>query len=333
MPGSASEVAGKLLRALNATSVQIGSEAIRAAASVGISVFPTHATSTAVLVARADVAMYEAKAAGGNTWRVYSASPEQVRRAQEESQWERRIRRALEADQFLLFYQPMLQLADQRTYDYEALLRMEDSKGGLLGPGVFLQHAERHGLSIPIDRMVVRKAAHRIAALPADYGVLNLSLNLSARTLADPQLPTYIEDTLAQTRIDPARLGIEISETAIVEQLALAREVATSLQRLGCPLIVDDFGSAFASLRYLQPLGIKLIKLEAALTRGLATDAARFQLLKTLVTMAHDLGIKVAAKFVEDAAVLPLLGEIGLDYAQGFAIGRPIESLDAALLS
>ena len=322
---TAIEVANKLLRIFNETNLVIAGHELRPSASIGLALFPDHGTDFGALTVYADAAMYEAKAAGRNCWRLYSSSPQETARVQEHIQWEGRLRRALENDQFLLFYQPLLRLADNSTPGYEALLRMEDRDGQLISPGLFLESAERFNLAVPIDYMVIRKAARKVAALSGHN--IWVSLNLSRASLEDPKLFDHIHAAVKENALAPGQLHIEITEAAAMEHLGQVRELATDLKAIGCRVVLDDFGKGPA-YHYLRQLPVDMVKIDGGLIRGLLTQKSDQILVNSLTAVAHDMGIQVTAKFVEDLALVDMLRTLDVDYAQGFAIGRPLESIE-----
>jgi diguanylate cyclase (GGDEF)-like protein len=322
---AAIEVANKLLRLFNEAKFTILGHELYPSASIGMALFPDHGSDFDALIVYADAAMYEAKSAGRNCWRLYSASPQETQHIQEHIQWEGRLRRALENDQFLLFYQPLLRLADNATPGYEALLRMEDRDGQLISPGLFLESAERFGLAGPIDYMVIRKAVRKIHSF--DEQNLWISLNLSRASIKDDKLFDHIKAVVQESALRPGQLHIEITESAAMEYIDEVRELAVQLNSIGCRLVLDDFGHG-CNHQYLQQLPVDMVKIDASLIRNLLTQKANQALVKNLTTVAHDLGIQVVAKFVEDVSLIPLLHELNVDYAQGFAIGRPLESIE-----
>ena len=319
------EVANKLLQLFNKTDLDIGGQRLRPSASIGMALFPEHGSDLEELIVYADAAMYEAKSAGRNCWRLYSSSSQEVERVQEHIQWECRLRRALENDQFLLFYQPLLRLSDNSTPGYEALLRMEDRDGELISPGLFLESAERFGLSAPIDYMVIRKAARKIATLPGNS--IWISLNLSRASLEDEKLFRHIEQIVAENALMPGQLHIEITGSAAMEFLDQVRTLIVKLKQIGCRVVLDDFGRGPA-YRYLRHLPVDMVKIDGDLIRGLLTQEKNQALIKDITTVAHENGIEVAAKHIEDASLISLLHDLNVDFAQGFAIGIPMESIE-----
>ena len=321
-------VGNKLLAAFAKTPFHFGEASLQLSASIGLAFVPEHTRDANELIMLADAAMYEAKKAGRGCWRLYGASDTEIQHVQEHLQWESRIRRALENDQFLLRYQPLLNLTTGRTEGFEALLRMEDREGQLITPDQFLESANRSNLSSPIDFMVIRKAARRIASrLEPEFDVW-VSVNLSAKTLQDPSLISQIEMALQEYSAQPGKLWFEISEATALQNLRLTREIAVKIKDLGCSIILDDFGLGPASLHYLEQLSIDMIKIHPSVIRGLARDVKKQNYLKILVEMLQGFQLTVAAKSVEDPQLLDILRELGFNYAQGFAIGKPLESIE-----
>ena len=323
---AATAVANKLLALFNGTEMDLGGgHSMQPSASVGIALFPEHSADLDGLVVYADAAMYEAKACGRNCWRLYSSSSQEMERVQAHIQWEGRLRRALENDQFLLFYQPLLRLSDGTTPGYEALLRMEDRDGQLISPGMFLESAERFGLSVPIDYMVIRKAARKIAALTRHP--IWISLNLARTSLDDVKLCEQIATAINENGLEPGRLHIEITETAAMQYLDQVRSLILKLNAIGCRVVLDDFGRGPA-YQFLQQLPVDMVKIDGDLIRGLSAQGSTRALIENIIAAAHAQGIEVTAKCVEDADLLEILREVGVDYAQGFAVGMPVEAIE-----
>jgi diguanylate cyclase (GGDEF)-like protein len=321
-------VSNKLLSVFAHESLRFGEAVFQPSASIGLAFVPEHARTSNELIMYADAAMYEAKKAGRGCWRLYGASSTEIQHVQAHLQWEARIRRALDNDQFLLLYQPVLNLQSGRTDGYEALLRMEDSNGHLIVPGQFLESAERANLSSSIDLMVIRKAARRIAALGQHAENMGVSINLSPKTLQDKNLLQNVEKILQEYPALASKLRFEIAETTILRNLALSRSLAAQLRNAGCLVILDDFGLGPISLQHLERLSIDMVKIHPSHTRELRDAPTNLGFVKNLTEMLHGFNLKVGAKSIEDPQVLEVLRDIGMDYAQGFAIGKPLESLE-----
>jgi diguanylate cyclase (GGDEF)-like protein len=324
---AACEVAAKVVRIFATTPITIASQSLFASVSIGIAVLPEHTLDVNELTAFADAAMYKAKNAGRGCFSLYSASKQEVQHLGEHARWAGRIRRALETDQFVLFYQPLLNLVSREVIEYEALLRMEDQQGEFISPSLFLASAERFDLSIAIDRMVIKKAVYKIASLKTRKNKLRLSLNLSTQSLDDSGMVEYIRGLIREFNINPGNLSIEISETVILQNMDRVCNLSAEFTKLGCRLILDDIGVGFSSFHYLAPLSIRSIKIRGDLIRNLHI-ANNYDYVSALCKTCHELGIEVVAKFVEDLALLDTLQNIGVDYAQGFAVGRPLESIE-----
>ncbi len=318
-------VANKLLQLFNKTELDIEGHILWPSASIGMALFPDHGTDLEGIVVYADAAMYEAKAAGRNCWRLYSSSSQEVERIQGHIQWEGRLRRALENDQFLLLYQPLLRLSDNTTPGYEALLRMEDRDGQYISPGLFLGSAERFGLSVPIDFMVIRKASRKISTLVEHN--LWISLNLSRSSLEDVKLFEHIETAVKDNALRPGQLHVEITEATAMEYLDQMSGLIVKLKTIGCSVVLDDFGPG-PGYRYLQQLPVDMVKIDGELILGLATQPNNQARVRNITKAAHENGILVTAKCVEDASLIDTLRTLNVDFAQGFAIGMPVEAIE-----
>jgi len=320
------EAATKLIKTFRDKSILVAGHSMHASVSIGLAAMPEHTTNISELMDFADAAMYKAKEAGRGRCCLYAASEHEVQRVGEHARWAGRIRRALETDQFILFYQPLLNLKTGATDEYEALLRMEDTDGQFLSPGLFLESAERFDLSVPIDRKVIRKAVYKIATMQQQNIHLRLSLNLSHKTLDDPGLVQYIDANIREFGIDPSSLVFEISEATMLQNMNRVQYLNAEISKLGCGLILDDIGVGFSSINYLSALAIREIKIQGELIRNLHHQQ-NYDYIISLCKLCREYNILVVAKFVEDSSLLATLHHIGMDYAQGFAVGNPLESL------
>lgn len=237
--------------------------------------------------------------------------------------WLARLRRALAEDLFVLHYQPIVALADGRISHHEALVRLADEPdGGLVGPASFLPAAERYGLIREIDRMVLEKVAAMLGTPPTGEPRL-IAMNLSAVSLTDPDMLAHIRRGLEHHDADPARLILEITETASISDMDIARRFCLGARELGCAIALDDFGAGFGSFHYLKHLPFDFLKIDGAFIRGLPGSAHDRLVVKALVGLVGEMGRRTIAEFVGDRETLCLLRELGVDYAQGFEIGRP----------
>lgn len=316
-------VGDKLLEAFNKAKIYFGNNLFHPAASIGLSSFPEHAATADDLILFADAAMYEAKKSGRGCWRMYSSTAAEIEHSQNHLQWGGRIRRALDNDQFLLLYQPVLNLKTGNTEGYEALLRMEDIKGHLITPGQFLESAERANLSTSLDMMATRKAARRVSHIDD----VEVSINLSSKTLLDRTIIAKISEILLEFPDISHKLRFEIADITAMQNLTQVRSVVAQIKQLGCKITLDDFGLGQISMQYLEQLSVDLVKIHPSLTRKLH-DSKDVIFIQSLTEMLHGFHLGVCAKSVEDPVIMDKLLEIGVDYAQGFAIGKPLESLE-----
>ena len=299
----------------------------RTTASVGVVVYaPGTEVTGDQLLNDADLAMYEAKDDGGNRCVVYSA----VQAADGGGgriSWPDRIRCALDDDRFMLYAQPILDIQAGEITRYELLLRMLGTDGEVIPPGAFLPVAERRGMIRTIDRWVVREAIALLEQRPDDADAVRLQVNVSARSLSDPDFLGYICGELAHSSIDPAGLVFEVTETAAIANIDDARRFLTSLSELGCGIALDDFGAGFASFHYLKNLPFDELKIEGQFIQNLTTNPDDLVLVETLVRLSRGLGKRTVAEYVEDAATLQLIRDVGVDYAQGYYVGKPAPAL------
>jgi EAL domain-containing protein (putative c-di-GMP-specific phosphodiesterase class I) len=233
--------------------------------------------------------------------------------------WFERLRRALQDESLVLLYQPIVCLRNGAVSQYEALVRLADEPGGqLLGPASFLGAAERYGLVSELDRLVIAKALASMAE-----GTERVAVNLSALSTTDPAMLAHIEEGLASHSVEPRRLTLEITETAAISDMRRAREFCTGVRSLGCSVALDDFGVGFGSLHYLKRLPFDYLKIDGYFIRALTRSLSDQLVVKALVDVARGMGKETVAEYVGDLATLELLCDYGVDYAQGFAIGRP----------
>jgi diguanylate cyclase (GGDEF)-like protein len=282
-------------------------------ASAGISVFdagPAHDLADALVAA--DIALYEAKEGGRD--RVATFTGQQGQRLT----WIGRIRRAVEEGRLALYSQPIVDLATGATAGEELLVRMLDESGELVMPSAFLPTAERFGVIRDIDRWVVSRALELTAAGRP------VSVNLSARSVSDPELTTRVEQGLRRGGADPALLTFEITETAAAADMEDVRAFAERVQRIGCHLALDDFGTGFGSFIYLKHLPVSELKIDMEFVRNVSHSAADRRLVDSIVAIARGLGVRTVAEGVEDEATLRLLRNYGVDRAQGWQLGPPV---------
>lgn len=316
-------LAERITRSIAQIRFQFEGQSLRLTCSCGIAVYPDHARDTEDLVARADAAMYQAKEAGKNGWRIYRADLDDSQRMVTQLSWNDRILQALEHDHMDLYFQGIY-TAQQRTLaHFEVLLRMRDvdNPGTTLMPGDFIPVAEKSGKIVDIDRWVLRRSIKMLAdvsAIPA------LAVNISGRSLDDPSLPQFIADELRHHGVLAKRLLVELTETSAVSDLHDARRFIEALQHTGCGVCLDDFGTGFSSFAYLKHLHVDAIKIDGLFIRNLPKDPDNQLFVKAMVSVARGLHKTIIAECVEDEETLQMLSAFGVDCVQGYHLEKPV---------
>lgn len=318
----AEALAERIVRAVAQIPFRFEGQNLRLTTSLGIAYFPVHAADADELVARADIAMYQAKEAGKNAWRVYRADLDADLEMRARLSWSERISNALDKGLFLLHFQGVYWAKDGGLSHLEALLRMTDERkpDQLIMPGHFIPVAEKNGRIVDIDRWVIREVLQMLAL---DATIPAIAVNLSGRSLSEPDLPNFIAEELRASGVNPRRLVVEITETAAVSDLHDAQRLIEALRQLGCGVCLDDFGVGFASFAYLKHLQVDTIKIDGLFIRDLYVDPDNQIFVRAMVNVARGLGKTVVAEYVEDGRVLALLQEFGVDLVQGYLLDRP----------
>jgi PAS domain S-box-containing protein len=272
---------------------------------------------------QADVAMYGAKDAGRDSVPLHrpGVSPRATHRAG--LAWSDRIRTALDQDLLVVHRQPIVDLSGADGARYELLIRMAGDDDELVSPGAFLPEAERLGLVREIDSWMVRRAVELIDAERTAGGSVVLEVNVSARSIDEPDLPITIERALEEASIDPGSLVLELTETAAIANMEQARRFATRIREMGCEFALDDFGAGFGSFYYLKHLPADYLKIDGEFVRGLPQSQIDQRMVKAMVEIARSLDLRTIAECVESAETLQLLCAYGVDFAQGYHLGRP----------
>jgi len=316
---TAERIAEGMLETIRERRLPLEGQRISMTTSIGIVCFGDEEPRGEDLMVSADLAMYAAKEAGGNRYHVASDNNgEYVSGMQVRLNWADQIRRALDEDRFVLYCQPILELASDSVTQYELLLRMIGDDGEIVMPAAFIDTAERFGLIQEIDQWVARKAIH----LLAQHDV-RLEVNVSGKSMGDLAIPELVEREIAATGIDPSRLVFEITETAAIANMEQARAFAERLTRLGCRFALDDFGAGFSSFYYLKYLPLDYLKIDGDFIRSLTSSVTDQLVVKSMVDIARGMGMKTIAEFVEAPETVAMLREKGVDYSQGYFHGAP----------
>lgn len=294
-------------------------------ASIGLAAITRQTDGISDLMAQADLACYAAKENGRNRVHAFQSTDVDLRRRRDEMSQASSIRLALDQGRFALFAQPIASLANQGTAikHFEILLRMIDNSGGLVAPGAFIPAAERYGLMVEIDRWVLHQSCAKLKDNFCRQPDLQVNINLSGLTLDEDTLLDFVQDTLKTFSIAPHQLCFEITETAAIRQLKRTQVLMANLQGIGCKFALDDFGSGLSSFRYLKQLPVDYIKIDGTFICDLENDQRNRGMVAAIIQVGKILGIKTVAECAESEQILCTLRELGVDFAQGNAIGEP----------
>ena len=289
--------------------------------SIGIARFPRDGDDPHSLLRSADVAMYAAKEAHAGC-KVYATALDRhsVRKLSVLSDF----RRALDTDEVVVFYQPIMQMDGTNVHGAEALVRWEHPELGLLPPSDFMPIVEQTGLIGPLTRHVLERAVAQCAAWRQAGQELTVSVNLSVRNLLDPDLPSLISDLLSIYRLVPEALELEITESMLMSDPDRSLITLTRLSQLGVGLSVDDYGTGYSSLANLRRLPIDELKIDRSFVSPMLSDESDLIIVRSTINLGHDLGLKVVAEGVEDEATLHRLQKLGCDLAQGYHFSKPL---------
>jgi diguanylate cyclase (GGDEF)-like protein/PAS domain S-box-containing protein len=295
----------------------------RVSASIGIVVFSEARMEVEQLLANADIAMYQAKKKGGAGWHLYSEGEGVHEEMQRRLHWKEMINRSLTDSGLIVHYQPILDIRAREVSHYEALVRMRSADGTPIPPGQFMEVAEKTGLIREIDRNVIRQVFDRILALSAVGKHYKFSINLSGVSINDPSLLSFIRDELSRSPLLPGHVVFEITETAAVSDFSAARTFMNAVRELGCAFSLDDFGVGYSSFNYVKQLPVDYVKIDGSFVRTLVDSPDDQVFVRALAEVARGFGKKTVAEFVEDGRALNMLRSFGVDYAQGYFIGKP----------
>ncbi len=307
-----------------------GGDTVDIGCSIGITaISPSTASATAVL-SQADLACHLAKRGGRNRVHLYNPEDdESVAAMSLDMGWSRRIKEAIEKDRFVLARQPIVNTATREVESYEVLIRMLDERNELIMPSGFLSTAERFGLSAEIDKWVIQHAIDDLARMRQESPRLRYAINLSGRTLTTPGICELIQDKIGETGLDPSALTFEVTETVAISDMAAAEIFLSRLRSMGCHTALDDFGSGMASFAYLKDLPVSSVKIDGRFVKNLDASPIDQAMVKAMNEIAHALGKKTVAEFVENEESFKMLAAFGIDYAQGYYLGRPEVALAA----
>jgi diguanylate cyclase (GGDEF)-like protein len=308
---------------LNAVQMPISLEGrnLDIGASLGIVLYPDQGEETGLLLQRADVAMYAAKR-NKSGYAYYDAEADRYSMDRLALQGE--LRHAIKHGELLLYYQPKIDFSSGRIGGLEALVRWQHPRHGLMFPDDFIPLAERTGLIKPLTEWVTQEALRQCCVWQSDGLPLTIAVNISASNLQDPQFPESVAAALARTGARPEWLELEITETAIMKEPAVAIAAIGKLSHMGVQLAIDDFGTGYSSMAYLKKLLVAKIKIDKSFVMDMNTNRNDAVIVRSLIGLGHNLGLSVVAEGVESAEVWDELKVLGCDSAQGYSMSRPI---------
>lgn len=321
-PKFASPVAEKILK-LCADSIKINTYEFFITTSIGISIFPNDGISLEDLLRNADMAMYKAKRAGGGIYQYYTKEMNQE--AHEHIQLEAALRKAITNNEFILYYQPQLNLADGVITGVEALIRWEHPEVGMISPAKFIPLAEETGLIMQIGEWALREACRANKSWQDQgYQPISVAVNLSPKQFRHQDIDHLVAMILADTGLDPQYLELEITETAVMDNVETAISRLKDIKAMGVDIAIDDFGTGYTSISYLKQFPVSVLKIDQSFIKGIPNNANDLAITTAVIALAHSLDIKVVAEGVETSEQLQYLADHDCDIVQGYYLSRPL---------
>ncbi|HSC83968.1 MAG TPA: EAL domain-containing protein [Pseudomonas sp.] len=309
-----------------------GGRSFSISVSIGLVQIPTGQSSLADLLRTADLACYSAKDKGRNRVHTFQPGDSELSLRVGEMSWVQRIHRALEENRFRLYAQRIVPLQGGQDEHVEILLRLQDEDGELIGPGSFIPAAERYGLMPQIDRWVVRHTLETLARMKVSQREVlpSCAINLSGPSIGDHEFLGFIREQLSSFGVSPQLICFEITETAAIANLADATRFINELKGLGCRFSLDDFGAGMSSFMYLKHLPVDFLKIDGSFVRDMLEDPIDRAMVEVINHIGHVLGKLTVAEFVESEPILNALRTIGVDFAQGYVLSRPLPFIELA---
>lgn len=341
-PGQALSIAEQIRQSIKQFRFVWEQRSFELGISIGLVHIDQSSKSMTELLIAADQACYQAKEQGRNRIHVYKGSDLMLAQRHGEMLWVARLSEAFEHGHFKLYAMPIVKLTPPPEQHQEVLIRIQSAKGGLIEPAAFIPAAERYDLMVSIDRWVIKAVCQHIKSTRDSLPLLAAfeasrsrrlalySINLSGISLGDPALLDYITEQFVDHEIAPEQICFEITETAAIADLPKAHQLMTSLKALGCRFSLDDFGSGLSSFAYLKALPVDYLKIDGIFIRDIATNPINRAMVKAINEVGHVMGILTVAEYVADDATLAIVRELGIDYAQGHAVG-PLRALTVGI--
>ena len=291
--------------------------------SIGIAMIGSGKSDTDELMARVDIACRHAKTSGRNRLAFHSVSEREAEQMAADVNWISRLREAIDTESLVLRYQPIVCVATGNTSHHEVLLRMKGDNGKMIGRDAFLPAAVRFGLMAEIDSWLIERAITELARYRVDAPDLRFALNLSANAFEAENLSAFVRAELNRHDVPANAVMFEITESLAARHLHHVERQIASFRELGCEVALDDFGTGYSSFSYLQQLSVDYIKIDGAFIRDLVKNPLDQKMVQMISEIGREAGMKTVAEYVQDYKTFRMLGDLGVDYAQGFYIGRP----------
>ncbi len=323
-PEDVSDIAQKIIRRFRSPFSISGNE-LNVTTSIGISVYPDDSTEIDTLLRYADIAMYHAKESGRNTFRFYN--PAINVRSIERMRLGNMLRRSIEMEELVVYYQPQIDIQNKRMICAEALVRWQHPEQGFLTPDRFLAQAEETGFITEIDEWALKTACTQVRSwIESGLPHVCITVNLSARQFEKPDLVYRISSILKETSMEPGHLNLEVTETTAMSDVDRTASQLRQLREMGAHVSIDDFGTGYSSLNYLKKLPIERLKIDKSFIRDIAHDPDDRAIISAVTSMARKMGIRTVAEGVETEEQLSFLRSTECDEVQGFLFGRPVAS-------
>jgi EAL domain-containing protein (putative c-di-GMP-specific phosphodiesterase class I) len=308
----------------------IAGQEVFTTASIGIAASSQDYTSAADVLRDADIAMYRAKTLGKARCEVFDQATHD--QAVGRLKLETDLRRALERDEFRVYYQPIVSLSGGQITGFEALLRWDRPGVGIVAPEEFIGVAEEMGLIVYIGSWVLRKACEQVQRWHLERPgepLLTMSVNVSGRQFKHPEIVEQVAKVLQETRVDPSAIKLEVTETVTMDNAERTVRVVKGLKDLGVRLSIDDFGTGYSSLSYLRRFPMDTLKIDRSFVQNLPTNPENLEIIRTIMSLARNLGMDVVAEGAETADEIAQLKALDCDFGQGYFFSRPVDSEQA----
>ncbi|WP_426349211.1 putative bifunctional diguanylate cyclase/phosphodiesterase [Alloiococcus sp. CFN-8] len=318
-----SEISKNIVKSFNKPWV-INNHEFYMSVSIGVSIFPIHGTEPTDLIKNADLAMYTAKSLGKNTYAIYN--PMMRSNLLDSLHWEKDIIKGMEQDEFIVYYQPQISVDNEACIGAEALVRWKHKEKGFIPPNEFIPTAEESGLIIKLGEIIIEKALKQLRYWSDNFiNVVPISINLSPLQFQQQNFIQFIDQTLHKYNISPSMISFEITESTALKDINQTIETIRILDKMGIKVALDDFGTGYSSLTYLKQLPISHLKIDKSFIKDIHVDVREASIVLSIITLAHDLSIKVIAEGVENIEQYVILKDFACDEIQGFYFGRPMD--------